>query len=456
MARRIILKWLAGDTFGGGVLPIFVFPVVAGLFGLLLVLITPPFQSPDEPAHFFRAYQVSEGRLFPELQDSRAGGCLPASLSAVSDSFSPLRHERARLLPGQTRRLLAVPLHPELVVFTDFANTAMYAPMAYLPQAAGIACARLLGASALQMLYAARLGNLLVWVLLLSVTIRIAGRRGVFFALPALLPAVLFMSASANADVLTNGLCWWLVAALLSGQYRRVWVIAGFAVVSVNKLITFPLALLARLGGASYRSTAMLVAASLLGALCWGAVAKDWFIPYDAYHPLFRDGQTLNTGVNPGAQLEYVLNNPLKFVATAVTSLFYSLPATAAHFVGKFGWEKNYIPVGWTAALWLVLTAVLCTEERPLPLRRRWLPGVVVVAYVAGFALTNYLLWNAVGADRMDNWQGRYFIAVAPVAGLLPGNSLLLPWRRQIFGGGLVLVVLSNVSMLCSLIDRYY
>jgi hypothetical protein len=40
--------------------------------------------------------------------------------------------------------------------------------------------------------------------------------------------------------------------------------------------------------------------------------------------------------------------------------------------------------VGWTAALWLVLTAVLCTEERPLPLRRRWLPGVVVVADVAG------------------------------------------------------------------------
>jgi Predicted membrane protein (DUF2142) len=29
--------------------------------GLLLVFVTPPFQVPDEPAHFFRAYQVATG-----------------------------------------------------------------------------------------------------------------------------------------------------------------------------------------------------------------------------------------------------------------------------------------------------------------------------------------------------------------------------------------------------------
>src|SRR5215207_4616714 len=41
--------------------------VLCGLALVLVVLclITPPFQIPDEHRHFFRAYQLSEGVLFP-------------------------------------------------------------------------------------------------------------------------------------------------------------------------------------------------------------------------------------------------------------------------------------------------------------------------------------------------------------------------------------------------------
>src|SRR4029079_8068336 len=50
--------------------------VVGLLGGLLFVAATPPFQAPDEPNHFARAYQISEGVLFP-----RSGGAdLPESV----------------------------------------------------------------------------------------------------------------------------------------------------------------------------------------------------------------------------------------------------------------------------------------------------------------------------------------------------------------------------------------
>jgi hypothetical protein len=55
----------------------------------------------------------------------------------------------------------------------------------------------------------------------------------------------------------------------------------------------------------------------------------------------FATDKHLDLG-NPGAQPGDVPNNLLKFVATAVTSPLHSLPATAAHFVGKFGWETIY------------------------------------------------------------------------------------------------------------------
>ena len=33
------------------------------IFGILFLMITPPFQVPDEPQHFYRAFHVSEGNI---------------------------------------------------------------------------------------------------------------------------------------------------------------------------------------------------------------------------------------------------------------------------------------------------------------------------------------------------------------------------------------------------------
>ena len=63
------------------------------LFGLLFALLIPPFQSPDEPNHFYRAWQVSEGHFFPEKKGDRLGGMLPASLMQVYDSFHFLKND---------------------------------------------------------------------------------------------------------------------------------------------------------------------------------------------------------------------------------------------------------------------------------------------------------------------------------------------------------------------------
>jgi hypothetical protein len=43
------------------------------VFGLVMTFLTPPFQSPDEPAHFFRAYQVSDFKILP--LNSRSDVC---------------------------------------------------------------------------------------------------------------------------------------------------------------------------------------------------------------------------------------------------------------------------------------------------------------------------------------------------------------------------------------------
>jgi len=436
-----------------------VFPVLALVFGALLVFWVPPFQSPDEPAHFFRAYQVSEGVFFPEREDGRLGGDLPVSLVQVRDSFSNLKmNYDARVPKGLVSNCLELPLLSGARGLTDFPNTAIYAPTAFLPQAAAILLLRPLGASPLLLLYGARLANLLVWVLLVWSAIRLMPFLKNTLTVLALLPASLALAASANADVVTNGLSWWLVAsfsALAHARAATVRQLAALAVVCANKLIVLPL-VLPGFRGAAMPRRALLAGVALLAALGWSRLAQSWFIPYDAYNPAFRDAQTLNEGVDPLRQQAFMLENPLYFAKIAATSAIKALPSTAAHLVGKFGWEKNYLSPLWLALLWLTVAATLVTEKNPLSMPRRLLAVLVFGLYAALFAITMYALWCPVGATEVTNFQGRYFVPVLPVLALALAGSPMEKWKSRIWATGLAVLTAGNLALLWSVWARYY
>lgn len=425
--------------------------------GLVYVVLIPPFQSPDESSHFLRAWQVSEGRLWPEKTDRRLGGELPASLSGLCDSFLYLRlSASARAEPARVCRLLEMPLRPGERRFTDFANTAIYAPSAYLPQALTLVLLRSAGATPLQSLYGIRVVNLLLWFSLLLATLRLLPfMRGTVAAF-GLLPATLVFAASANPDVLTTGLCWWLTAAFV-GPRVHFWKKAIASVLAVvHKVIVLPLVLPGLLKGQPKQRALLWLAGVSLVALLWSLAARELFIPYDAYNPQFRDTQTLNSGVDPARQLAFVCQHPVQFIGIATKSGIRALPSLAAHLVGKFGWEKNYIPVAWTGLLWACLLALLFSENNPLRARTRGLLAGVAVLYTGAFALTMYALWCAAGAPEVHNWQGRYFIVLLPAAALATGNGVWKNRRKWIERAGILVLTAAHIVMIHSILLRYW
>ncbi|MBX2890564.1 MAG: DUF2142 domain-containing protein [Saprospiraceae bacterium] len=431
---------------------------VSLLLGVVFAVLVPPFQSPDEPNHFFRAYQVSEGVFFPEIREQRLGGTLPRSLAQVRDSFSSLKmNYNARTNPRLIWESLSIPLNAQQRDFLDFPNTAIYAPTAYLPQSTAIALSRMAGASPLQMLYAARLSNLLLWILLVWTAIRAMPFLKSTMLVLALLPASIVVAASANADVTTNGMSWCLVAWLVRGV-RFPAALAATVVICANKLIAWPLVLLYwfRSWGKRVLAGLSIAAIGLAAALLWGNLAQQWFIPYDAYHPGFRDAQTLNEGVSPVRQKAYIAEHPLHFISVAAKSFALSVPSTAAHFVGKFGWEKNYLHPVWIVLLWLSIILVCASEQNPLrPVQRLGAVGIAGL-YVALFALTMYVLWCPVGAAEVSNFQGRYFVPIAPVVALAVAYARLGESRTIIFGSVLGILLASHVAMAIEIWWRYY
>lgn len=443
-----------------------VFRYIALVFGLAFALLVPPFQSPDEPAHWKRAYALSEGQWIARQQEQRLGLELPRSLDAVIDSFQYLKNDySAQLSMPRWQQCRAIPLASSERHFSDLANTGFYAPFGYLPQALGIAIGRFFGASALDLLYWARIFNVLSWLLLLESAF--AAHHFLLRPLQVfcLFPAVLVLSASANPDVAVFGVFillfmrWTRNPDAPRTSPRRMHELLLFALICAQKIIVWPLVLLTR----RRYGTAL---AGLLAIACWGWYSNGLFIPYDAYDPAVRDFQTLNPGVHPAAQAHWVLAHPVDFFWNTGRSLLESLPSTLAHLSVKFGWEKNYLPAWLMGILFGALGLATSTTEWGMRngeygIFMRMRAALAIALYVAGFAFTMYLLWHPVGAATISNWQGRYFFMAVPLFLLLIENDKLSPFfkEKNAFYLKMALngvLIFANVYMAFAIVMRYW
>jgi len=454
--------------------------MVASLAGLAYALLVPPFQSPDETAHFLRTAHVASGHLMgTRTSDQRLGGQLPKSLPQLYAPFSHLRYDyEAKASKSDFQAAWQIPLNARDTAFTDFPNVGYYAPFPYLFQATIFRLFMVFDSRPLLLLYVGRLATLLIWLLLVASALRILPQQKWTLAWLALLPSSLTLHASLTGDAVTNGLCFWLLAAMLSLIFSEkkmveapIWVLFGIfissAIVTLSKPVYFPLVLLAWLipkGKFSHPSRFFAFA----GAIClvnlallawWYSYAGSLFIPYGDYNPAYREGVQLNEGVQPHEQLAYVLEHPIVFLKTAALSYFESGPATLAHYFGKFGWEKNYLP-GWLICLLLLATAWLgATDATPvgrLKTQHRLGFAAIALAMMGALALVLYMQWMPVGSERVSALSGRYFFPVFPLFFFGLGGLFIRANKKWEFPAIKALLILSLAIGAWEIVMRYY
>ena len=426
---------------------------LALVFTAVLVVLVPPFQVPDENSHFYRSYHLSMGELMGERSDDqRLGGKLPVSLRRFAMDFLPIREDPQQKIELRTlRSAWRQPLKHEHQVFTDFANVGYYAPFPYLAAAAAMLPLRWFDAPPIALLYAARASHLALYFGLAALALRWLPYRRELFAFLLFLPSGLFIAAGVSGDVFTNGLSFLFLALCLrlldDPDYRRsryfVVLAASLLVITLSKpvyalLVGVVWLIWNRDRQRTSRSWSIGISVAVVMTLVvWSMVAGNGFIPYDQYHPEHRLGQQLNPGVAPDAQLRFVIANPLSYAKTTVISFAESAPATMAHYFGKFGWEKNYLPT-WSL-LGLALTSLLLAmthssgdqfANRQLNITERLWFALTGVLMTVGVATVIYLQWNPVGNDRIWSLSGRYFIPVFPLFFLAmpPSYRWLLPF----------------------------
>jgi uncharacterized membrane protein len=429
------------------------------LFGTLAVLLLaidmPPYQNPDEPAHFARADEISHLQLI-----SRGGPAAPKTVDQGIDQgnarFSDLPHHPER---HATRdRYAPVPWGDRAAMSHD--NTAMYPPFFYVPAAIAIKIGKQAGLSVLPTLELARAAGGLVSVAIGTAAIALADAAALWLFAVLSLPMALGEMAALSQDGPMIALS--ALAVALVVRIRHATGGAQRALLSLLCLVTAlvgmarppyaPFALLLILApDVPLRRRAALLALSL-------ALVTGWCLIIATVTGLYAGF----TGADAGAQLRGLLHAPWRVFPLMAETLSVFSVIYRITFIGMLGWMDVELPTAYRwaayAMLGVAVTGCVAAGRGVAPAR------CVVVALAAAMAATlaifaaQYLTWTPVGAARIEGVQGRYFLPVGLIAGAAlaggaarePAIARMLAWPVLLFPVATIVITLHRVVL------RYY
>jgi hypothetical protein len=410
-------RWLAGLALAG-----------AFVVGLMLVYAAPPMQAPDEPFHWQRAVHVSEGGLLGlKFGPNNWGGRIDHRAFKMgwwyADHFAKGQPIGYRASLDAVKEMSDAPRDRRIA---PFSSTAVFSPLAYLPQAVGIALARFRGGDLLTQVHAGRLLNLAGYLALLWLAATVIPFGGLVLIALLTGPQALHLAASLSADPLNTIVPVVLMAWCLRlrfdasapfGRWQR-WGLAALALAlgllkPTSFLFSGLILAIPSSRFASARARWVWVAPVILGSF---AVAIGWSLAYP-----FKPGEFWGSGGDPALMIPHILAD---------------IPAAARYLLNTIQswtfiwWSDSYTRFGGHPAPFHIFTdqanarwaliglAALAVADAA---QRRDLPMAMLFATVAAslylaVLLAFWIAFTPLNAATIGGLQGRYFHAAYALA----------------------------------------
>ncbi|MGB9936562.1 MAG: DUF2142 domain-containing protein [Methanobacterium sp.] len=429
------------------------FAFLALIYGISFLLVIPPFQVPDEYEHYYKAWDVSKGDIIPIKIENKAGVYVPKSLKIATDTV----YQKWMFLIKNDRKLdlnylINLPLKNDEPIFVDISKYSVitYSPLVYLAPAIAIAAGKLFSLSPIALLYLGRFANLLLWILLVFMAIKITPVFKWGFVALSLIPMTIFQAASLSADGITIALSFLLIALFLNlslnedkKKINKKDVGVLFLVIialSLTKIPYFLLILLlflvpsVKFGSKKkmFSIFAFLFLSSLLTVFLWNMAVKGLYMP-------------LNPGVSIKDQLFYILPHPLEFIQIVFNTLTIYLHDFPLIIVGNWAFADDPIPqwVYSTGLIVLIITALFDNRKIKINIKQKSLIFGVFLLISSILFFIEYLTWTDVGKAVIQGMQGRYFIPMIPLTFLLLYNVLDFKLKKI----GVIIVIYTIISL---------
>lgn len=458
----------------------YVFAAAGLLYGGLYLCVLPPLSAPDEVSHYISAYQLSshllgkpanykDGHVLVRAEDwfledihgdyqyEVDGGDLVAVHQEGTDGEvlgQTLTEETYKLIheiglthksSGADGRIKVSGGGPETGMAVSTYPPVVTTPLGHLPQAVGIALARILGMNCLGLAYMGRLFNLLFYVGLTFLAMkRLPFGRGVLFGV-ALLPMTLHLTGSMSYDTVILSLAFYFTAVVLDLAYGRekvrvrdvLTLMAVMAVLGPCKMVYAVLMGLCLLipvrkfgGWRNYLLSAAAVLAAFVIAMV--LVNSRTIITYatDTNSYVVWAGEA-------GYSFRQLLSDPGLFLTMLYNTVVWQAEYYHLTMIGAYlGNVDTVLDVPYLIVMLFSLGLLGLSFQTPgetlkIAKGQRILIWLVCLGCVLATMFSMLLAWTPVSSKVISGVQGRYFLPFLPVLLMSLKNDFVVLTRNR-------------------------
>lgn len=369
------------------------------LLGTFYCVCLPLGSVPDEPVHFYRVYEISEGKiLHPE-----GGSYMPSNMTDAITWY----HDAYAYKNIIERITIKADTEQKIIASPD------YAIINYIPQTIGVWIGKILQLPFLPMMLISRLFNMVFCIFIIYLCIKYIPFMKKTVFLIALFPMTmqLFASVSADSSIICAGIA--LITYVLyarNGMKRKLnfWDFVLLLIICLTLVITKPVyALLCPIvfwiPKERFKSkNQKLISIFLLGGLTLLVLVATRMSGVNISEGRF--GST-------GGQIDLILYNPLYYLYIIFRNIITLFDPYVGGVIGRsLEWLSLDIYGPYVLVL-LIFFVLLCMERQKKIGRSLRIFAVLSFGALTIAVMTSmFILWSEPGSDVIEGVQGRYFL----------------------------------------------
>ena len=425
------------------------------LFGFTLIvlvvsILTPPFQSPDEINHFNRAYGLSHFKIIPNNGIVK----IDKNLDEFEKLYSnfPFKYDTKNTAELQYK---AKEFHWSVDnIESQIPNTAVYSPFSYAPQTIGIWIGKLLDLSIYNSYTLSKVLSMLTCLLLIYISNRIYTIPSMTYVI-ILFPMSLFQIGSTSPDGIAFCISI-LIGSLFAKAFNKEekysvnkFVLLNFCVLillttRINMLPVLILPFLVSL----VREIKYKYIISIITSL----IIFTWI--FLSYKNIMGGGEYFHYGMSSSDKIIYYLLNPLELFRMYMNTFtdLRMIKEYITQTIGVLGWLDTPLSKGSYYLLIFIISIVLL-----LTYNRTELALVSMLLVILTILLTFFILlisWTNISVPVIQGVQGRYFIPLLLIVSFISFSVKSSSTDKAYFFVILMMIASSYITFE-ALISRY-
>jgi len=411
------------------------FLLVALLFGLISILLIPPFQSPDESSHYQRAYSISKGQLYYTVVDNQKGLYIEDELTNYISSFDRFNgNVNEKFNYGEMYFGQEMPKLPTSISHKSF-STVGTSFFAYISSSLGILVSKVFrigifhqSTTYIYSLYFARLFDLFLYIGLMYYAIKKTPilKKSMFTV--GVLPMCIMLASSCSYDGLIIGSSCLLFANLMSLFYCSnkistkdiiLFIILGFFLFFIKYTYILLLTLLFFVPSDRFKNKKDKL---IKIAIIFGGILLLYIITNIPNYINSVSGGSSNE------QLKFVLSNPFEYSKILFKTMYEKFGLQLSWILGGFGNLDTHFPGFIYFVMFIYILSLFLFDSsiknNKFNCKSKLFIFIILFLIIAGIYTALYLIWTPVGHYTIEGVQGRYFLPIVIFTPLLVlGNS---------------------------------